>query len=369
MKQPFRLLMMLLTILSMTLSGCGATGTAESGTTPATATDGAAKGTEASQEDKLQIITTLFPQYDFVRILAGDRVDVRLILPPGIEPHAFEPTPKDVVAIGQADLFIYTGDAMEPWAGRILEGIGTNGPQVVDASTGITLSREVHAEGEEDHDHDHAAEDADHEDADHEDADHEDADHEDADHADADHDHADGVDPHIWLDPVLAIQMVHTIADALVKADPAGESLYRANETRHVGELEAFDADAKAVFQKVKTRTIVYGGHFAFGYFARHYGLEHVSPYTGFSPDAEPTPKRIAELIDRMKDAGATTIYFEELVDPKVAEVIADATGSEMVLLHGAHNVTTQELDAGVSYLEIMRANLKKLGKGLGADE
>ncbi len=116
-------------------------------------------------------------------------------------------------------------------------------------------------------------------------------------------------------------------------------------------------------------RTIVYGGHFAFGYFARRYGLTHVSPYTGFSPDAEPTPRKIAELIDRIRELGTSTVYFEELVDPKVAEVIADATDAEMLLLHGAHNVTAAELEAGVSYLDIMQENLEKLKKGLGYHE
>ena len=368
-----RKLIPLLLALILMLTACGNTAisTPTDATPPTQSTAGVAS-IESAQPAPLVVITTLFPQYDFVRIIAGDRVDARLILPPGIEPHTFEPTPKDIVAIGKADLFIYTGDAMEPWAGRILEGIQDTGLQVIDASAGINLAQSDEASHAEDaheadtHDHDEDAHEADTHDHD-EDA-HE-ADTHDHDEDAHDHAHAEGVDPHIWLDPLLAIEMVRNITDGLVAADPDNESYYRGNADTYIAELTAFDADCRETFAHVDNRTIVYGGHFAFGYFARRYDLTHVSPYAGFSPDAEPTPRKIAELIDRIRELGTSTVYFEELVDPKVAEVIADATDAELLLLHGAHNVTTAELEAGISYLGIMRENLEKLKKGLGYHE
>ncbi len=364
----------ILLALVLTLTACGSAGASTPGTNPQPAesaqASAAVENTQAAQP--LTVITTLFPQYDFVRIIAGDRVDARLILPPGIEPHTFEPTPKDIVAIGKADLFIYTGDVMEPWVGRILEGIQDTGLQVIDATAGIDLvqpgadsSAETGHAGDA---HDEDAHDDDEHDEDAPDADAHDEDAHDADpHA---HDaHAEGSDPHIWLDPMLAIEMVRNITDGLVAADPDYAARHRDNADAYIAELKAFDAACQETFKHVDNRTIVYGGHFAFGYFARRYGLTHVSPYTGFSPDAEPTPRKIAELIDRIRELGTSTVYFEELVDPKVAEVIADATDAEMLLLHGAHNVTTAELEAGVSYLGIMRENLEKLKKGLGYHE
>jgi zinc transport system substrate-binding protein len=122
----------------------------------------------------------------------------------------------------------------------------------------------------------------------------------------------------------------------------------------------------RATLEKCKSRTIIYGGHFAFGYFARRYGLEYLSPYAGFSPNAEPTPRKIAELIETLKKTGSSCIYYEELLEPRVARIIAENTGAKLLLLHGAHNISRDELDQGVTYLEIMQGNLERLKLGLG---
>ena len=110
---------------------------------------------------------------------------------------------------------------------------------------------------------------------------------------------------------------------------------------------------------------IIYGGHFAFGYFAKRYGLTHESPYPGFSPNAEPSPKAIAELISKMRASGQKYIYYEELIEPKVARIIAEETGATLELLHGAHNVSKKELKSGITFLDIMEDNLQKLKVGL----
>jgi len=374
MKQMKHFRVLLTFLLALTLTGCGIpaeTATVRASKSPETTEAQTSSGTN----EPIKVVTTLFPQYDFTRVLAGDRATVTLLLPPGVESHSFEPTPKDIVEISHADLFIFTGEGMEPWAASMLSGIESASLTVVDASMGISLVEgEAHDhEGTEHADADH--EEAEHADADHEEEEHADADHEEAEHADADHEeehdheHEGGLDPHIWLDPLLARQMVANIADALIDADPSGESVYRANEEAYLKELDALHAAFEDAFSKVARKNIVYGGHFAFGYFARRYGLTHTSPYAGFAPDAEPTPRRIAELVDLMKESQSTTIYYEELVDPKVAEVISDATGAEMVLLHGAHNLTRDELANGASYIGIMRDNLEKLKKGLGYHE
>ncbi len=113
----------------------------------------------------------------------------------------------------------------------------------------------------------------------------------------------------------------------------------------------------------------MYGGHFAFGYFARRYKLDYISPYSGFSPDAEPTPKKVAELTEVLKKTGNNTVFFEELIEPRVARTLAKETGTSLVLLHGAHNVSKEELSGGQSYIAIMRANLAALKKALGSQQ
>ncbi|MDP3488078.1 MAG: metal ABC transporter substrate-binding protein, partial [Bacillota bacterium] len=286
---------------------------------------------------KLKVVTTLFPLYDFVREIAGDKVEVSLLLPPGVESHAYEPSPRDIIDILKAAVFIYTGKFMEPWADKIIQASQGKSLLIVDASQGIELMAE-HDDHEE---HDGEPEGDDHS-----------------------HDHG-GQDPHIWLDPIYALKMVDNIVSGLAQADPKNADLYKSNGELYKHKLRALDSKFVEMFAQSQSKKIIYAGHFAFGYFAKRYGLEHVSPYRGFAPDAEPTPQRIAELIKTVNESNTRVIYYEELVDPKVAKVIADQTGAKMLLLHGAHNVSKEDLSGGITYLEIMEDNLQKLLEGL----
>lgn len=310
---------------------------------------GSGCGLKETGSGKLKLMVTLFPQYDFAREIGKEKVDVRLLLPPGVEPHSYEPSPRDITAIQKADLFIYTGEFMEPWAHKVVEIVKNKKTVVVDVSKGILLLEETA------HD-EHAHKDDD------------ESDH----HPDQEHGHRHnhgGKDPHIWLDPVYAQTMVDNIVAGLVEADAKNKDFYVKNGEAYKQKLQKLHQKFTVTFQKTKSKKIIYGGHFAFDYFAKRYGLEHISPYAGFAPDAEPTPRRIAELMEALKKTGTKAIYYEELIDPKVAQVIAGQTGAKMILLHGAHNVTKQELNANVSYLSIMEQNLEKLKQGLGYNE
>lgn len=290
--------------------------------------------------EKPKLVATLFPQYDFIRVIAGDLVEVSLLLPPGVESHSYEPTPKDIAGIMEADAFLYTGEVMEPWAAKIIGNLNGTEVKIVDLSKDITLL----AATEEDDAHEGEAE--------------------------GDDAHEEGAyDPHIWLDPNNAKIMVTTLLETLIEIEPENEAIFRENAEAYLAELTALDLAFKDLFAKSETQTIYYGGHFVFGYFAKAYGLTTVSPYDGFSPDAEPTPKRIADLIDAMDQAKFKVIYYEELVDPKIARLVSQETGAEMVLLHGAHNLSKEELESGVGYLELMQQNLEKLKLGMGYSE
>jgi zinc transport system substrate-binding protein len=173
------------------------------------------------------------------------------------------------------------------------------------------------------------------------------------------------MDPHFWLDFSIDMTVVDSIAEALIERDSAHKKDYLANAEAYKAKLAALDESYRVGLKDCATRTVFFGGHLAFGYLATRYGLQFVSPYAGFSPDAEPSAKAVAGLITEMKKTGMKHIYFEELIDPKIARVIADETGARAELLDAAHNISADELARGVTFLSIMEENLKKLREGL----
>ncbi len=291
-------------------------------------------------ETKPIITTTLFPQYDFSKIIVGDKFDVIMLLPPGVEAHSFELTPKDMSTITNSDLFIYTGDTMEPWVKNIMDTLVEANVNVLDLSEGIKLKKfefeghEHHEEGEEPEEHEDLE-----------------------------------YDPHYWTDPMNAKVMVDEILKAVVSIDKANEQYYTKNAEELKESLDKLDEEIREVVNNSESKTIISGGHFAFGYFADRYGLEYTSPYEGFSPNAEPSAQAIANLVKIVEETGAKAIFYEELVDPKIAKIISEQTGIEMLELHAAHNVSREELESEVHYIDIMNKNLENLKKGLGYNE
>ncbi|WP_052269442.1 metal ABC transporter substrate-binding protein [Geobacter anodireducens] len=280
----------------------------------------------------MSVVTTLFPLYDFARNVAGDRADVTLLLPPGMEPHSFEPRPEDVVRVSRARVFVYTNRIMEPWAADILKGVGGGGPLVVDASRGARLLPAA-----ENHDH--------------------------GGHRDGEHDEA-RMDPHLWLDFANAQRMVDNIAAGMAERDPANREAYLANAAAYKAKLADLDERYRRGLASCSSRVVVHGGHFAFGYLADRYGLRYEAAFAA-SADAEPTPAKLAALVKRIRAEGVRTIYTEELIDPRTAETIARETGAAILPLHGAHTVSRDDLARGVTFMSLMEKNLENLRKGL----
>jgi len=272
---------------------------------------------------KIKVVTTLFPTYDFAKQIGGDKIEVTLLLPPGMEPHVFEPTPLDIIKISQADIFVYTGDFMEPWVTDILSGINNINLKVVNTSDGVEMIKDTDG-----------------------------------------HENSDGLDPHIWLDLNNASIMVEDILKALVVVDPVNKIFYQNNAKFYTNKLSILDSHYHNELSKCSKDEFIHGGHFVFGYLANRYGLKYLSAQ-GFSPDSEPTPQQLISLSKQIKKLGLNYIYFEELVDPKVAKTIADETGAQLLLLHGAHNLSEQELSNGITYEQIMENNLTNLKIGL----
>lgn len=318
----------LLLLAGILITGCTAKSTPEP------------KATDNGSAESVEIIATLFPQYDFAKALTKDMdaVSIRLLMPPGTEAHNYEPTPKDLADIQSADVFIYTSFAMEPWVEKMLTQIGPN-TIVIDATKGVeyktadALGLDVHEA------------------------------HADETGSDA-HDH-EGIDPHVWLDPENAAIMAKNVADGIRQVMPDKAAAIDASLQAYQSELKTLDQKIADRLSQFKQREIIFAGHFAFGYFSSKYNLVYHSPYEGFSPDAEPAPQKIAEMVDLMKSENHTAVYYEELIDPKIARIIAEETGAKLLMLHAAHNVSKDELKQNVTYVQIMEANLTKLEEGL----
>ncbi len=292
--------------------------------------------TPAKTGDKrLKIITTLYPTYEFARNIAGDRAKVELLLPPGIEPHSFEPKPQDIVKIHASDIFIFTTRTMEPWADNLLKGIQGTRPVVVDASEGLHF---ITSEPEHGHSHGHK-------------------------HGHA-HKGEDTIDPHVWLDLVNAQKMAENIYKALVKVDPNNQAYYQQNFEHYKSQLIDLDRSYKEQLSNCSKQVFISGGHRTFGYLAKRYNLRYLSAY-GISPDSEPSAKALASLTRQVKREGLRHIFFEELMSPRVAETIAKETGAKLLQLSGAHNISREEFAKGVTFISIMQDNLQNLKIGL----
>jgi len=288
---------------------------------------------------KLQVVATLFPLYDFARNVGGDRAEVTLLLPPGMEAHSFEPKPADIVRISKADLFLYTNRAMEPWAEELVQGVGAKHLTVVDTSRGARLLKVA---AEDEHGHGEAK----------------------GDGPERYHRAEAGIDPHLWLDFGNAQTMVDTIAAAFAAKDPANRDAYLANGAAYKAKLAALDDRYRAGLATCAKRGFLHGGHFAFGYLAQRYALRYESALA-VSANAEPTPRKLAGLVKQMHEEGLSVIFAEELISPRTAETIARETGATILYLHGAHNVSRDDLARGVTFLALMDRNLENLRKGL----
>lgn len=291
------------------------------------------EGKQEKQSGKLQVVATLFPLYDFAKRIGGEQAEVTLLLPPGVEPHSFEPRPEHVVRVNRSDLFLYTNEAMEPWAANIISGLDRGKVVIVEGGKGIQLAQVPASAGS--HGDGHGAG-----------------------HGGKD------VDPHIWLDLDHARHIAENIRDAYVARDPARKAYYEQNAAKLTAELAALDARFRQTLEQSPKKVLLHGGHYAFGYLARRYGLKYVSA-SAVNADAEPTPARLAELVQLMRRERLNYVYTEELLSPRVAETIARETGAKVLMLNAGHNVTRDDLERGASFVSIMEENLKNLKTGL----
>ena len=326
MKKKIAALVLALAAMAAVLAGCGE-----------------AKSRTRSESGKLKVIATVFPYYDFVRQVAGDAVDVELFIPAGSSTHSFEPTPKDMIDLQEADLVIYNGGHMESFMDPILEAADGEGNLLcmmdyVEPLEELIVEGMEHEHEIEEHGHTH------------------------------DHDeegHVSEYDEHIWTSPKNAVLLVQAICDALSEKAPEYAGLFRENTEEYLGKLRELDERFEEVVADARNKIMIVGDRFPLRYFAESYGLDYRAAFSGCSEDSEPSVRTVAYLIDRVEEYQIPVVYHMELSSTRIADTIAEETGAKVLEFHSCHNVTKEEWEAGATYLELMEGNVEKLKEGL----
>ncbi|KGF09718.1 ABC transporter substrate-binding lipoprotein [Clostridiales bacterium S5-A14a] len=317
---------------------------------------------EENSSKKIKVVATIFPVYDFLREIGGDKIDLTMLMTPGAETHSYEPTPKDMKTVSNADFFAYVGGDSDEWVDKILDGNKNDKMKVVTLMDCVKTVDEEHVEGmEEEHDHDHD------EDVDGKDDSDKDKDEHDE-HDEHDHDH-DGDEPeqdeHVWTSPKNAIEIVKKLTSELSKVDPDNANYYKENSKNYIKKLEDLDKKFEDVVKNGKRKEIIFGDRFPFRYFVDRYGLKYYAAFPGCSTDTEASASTVAFLTNKVKEDKIPVIFHIELSNNKIAKSIAEATGAKMLQLNAVHNVTKEDFEKGETYLSLMEKNLKPLEEAL----
>ena len=270
--------------------------------------------------DKMAVAASFYPMYEFARQVGGDRTRVRNLTPAGAEPHDYELTPRDIIAVNTSKVFVYNGAGLEPWAQKLLPQLPPS-VLVVNAAEGIRIATVTSGEDQ------------------------------------------GRPDPHIWMDPILAQKQVDNILAGFVRVDSEGQAVYEANAAKFKQDLTALHERFQRALSTCRKKIFI-TNHAAFGYFAARYGLTQIG-IAGLAPDAEPSAAKIRELIRLARLNGVRVIYFESLVSPRVAAAIAREVGARTLVLDPLEGLTDEELAHGKTYLSVMGQNLRNLMQGL----
>ena len=292
-------------------------------------------------ENKLTIVTTNFPSYDFARAVVKDNKDVELkmLLKPGAESHDFEPTPQDIIDIKNSDLFIYTGGESDEWISDILDDIDTDKTKVIKMMDLVDVKEEEIVEGMEDEEHEEEEEHHDEEEVEY--------------------------DEHVWTSPVNAIKIVNALRDEVVSIDNDNKKVYEDSAKEYTDKLEKIDNEFKDIVKNAKRKEIIFGDRFPLRYFVDEYNLKYYAAFPGCSAQTEASAKTISYLVDKVKEDKIPVVFHIELSNGKIAEAISKETGAKVLEFNTAHNISQKDFDAGVTYVDIMEENTKVLKEAL----
>jgi len=279
--------------------------------------------------NKINIITTVFPVYDFVRQIGGDYVNASLLLPPGVESHSYEPTPADIINISQSDGFIYVGGESDTWINSLLGGTlqDVRTLKIMDCVDVL----EEQSVNETDSVSTGEAE----------------------------------YDEHVWTSIKNAILITEKITDMLCEIDNQHSNYYRQNADDYIQKLKELDQKFKTVVANGNRNTLVFGDRFPFRYFVEEYGLKYYAAFPGCSGETEPSAAMLASLVNKIKGEHIPVVLYLELSNHKIADALAETCGVKTAMFHSCHNVSKEEMDAGVTYISIMENNIEVLKEAL----
>ena len=269
----------------------------------------------SSNQHKIKVVASFYPMYEFVKQVGGDRVDVSTLIPIGIEPHDYDPTIQQILNAQSASMLVYNSPGLETWVPKI------NAKFALDASNGITLRSSTDP-------------------------------------------NSHGTDPHVWLDPILAKKEVENIRDGLIKVDSVNAAYYSATTKKFAGQLDSLDTSIRTMLPTCQKKDFI-AFHEAFGYFAKRYGLNQHS-VLGISPEGEIAPQKLQEVVQLARNLGINTIYSEDLVDPRLANTIAqEIPNGKVVILSPIEGINQSEQKAGITYIDKMHQDIAALKGGL----
>lgn len=307
MKKLFSLLLVFVITFSVSLCGCSN------------------NSQDGNQSDKISIVTSIFPYYDFVRNIAGDNAEIMLLLSPGSEPHHYEPSPSDIVAIEECDIFIYNGGESDEWVENVLDSLENKSATILKMTDYVTLLNEKNP------------------------------------------DHTDGDEPdeHIWTSIRNSEKMVSDISKAISEKDSNNKTIYENNTAQYLSRLEQLDKDFIEVVENKKRDTVVFGDRFPFLYFMTDYGLNYECAFPGCSSETEPSLEVVTRLINYVNSENIPVVFYLEMSNGKTAKLIADDTGAKTMQFSSCHNITKDEFNNGEDYISIMQKNCVALKEAL----
>ena len=290
-------------------------------------------------DEKIQIVATLFPQYDFASKIVGDKADVKLLLDSGIEAHNYEPTAKDMITIlNNSDIFLFNGIELEPWTENIVENLKNTNCDIVNVSENIELikiedfeKRHINSEIlNEEHEDEHNG-------------------------------HEEIYDEHIWMNPENAIIMIDNILEELCKLDSENSEYYKNNAEKYKAQILQLDEELKNVVDNAQRKEIAVGGEFAYAYLIDAYNINFVSVYNNCGEGEDPSIAKVKSVIDYINKYNIPVVYYEELTEGTVAKMIAEETKAKPMVLYSIHNGNPED----DSYISLMEKNIEALKEGL----
>lgn len=281
------------------------------------------------ENEKMLITATNFAEYDFARAVAGDKASVKMLIPPGRDIHSFEPTTTDILNIESSNLFLYIGGESDNFVDKILSSVDNKNLSVLKMSDFVCLTSEEH------HVEDHH------------------------------HSHKENYDEHIWLSPDNAQKMITAIKDELSRIDPQNKGYYDVNAQKYCEEIEFLAEETKNVVHNSRVKLIAVADRNPYKYFTEYYGITATAAFAACSEDTDADLNTVLTLIDAVNKNSLNAIFVTEMTNLDLAKTVKDNTRAEILTLHSYHNVSGEDFENGVTYIDLMKENKKSLERGL----